>query len=208
MLRFITRHILTGLITVLPVLLTLYLLYWFIISTETVLGNIIRFILPDTLYWLYWPGMGVIAGLAIVFLIGLLMHIYVVRRLFEKAEQLLFHMPLIKSVYRAIRDFFQFFSPSKKKEFEQVVAVTLDNGMQLVGFVTQAKPENIPGGLNTDDSVLVYLPLSYMIGGYTVLIPRKAIRTLDMSMEEAMRFTLTAGVTGDAYSSSSPAKHQ
>ena len=203
MLRFITRHILTGLITVLPVLLTLYLLYWFIISTETVLGNIIGFILPDVLYW---PGMGVIAGLAIVFLIGLLMHIYVVQRVFEKAEQLLFHMPLIKSVYRAIRDFFQFFSPSKEKEFEQVVAVTFDNGMQLIGFVTQANAENIPTGLNGDDSVLVYLPLSYMIGGYTLLIPRKAIRTLDMSMEEAMRFTLTAGVTGDGYSSSPPAK--
>ena len=205
MLRFITRHILTGLITVLPVLLTLYLLYWFIISTETVLGNIIRFILPDTLYW---PGMGVIAGLAIVFFIGLLMHIYVVQRLFEKGEQLLFHMPLIKTVYRAIRDFFQFFSPSKEKEFEQVVAVTFDSGMQLIGFVTQANPENMPSGLNNDDSVLVYLPLSYMIGGYTVVIPRKAIRMLDMSMEEAMRFTLTAGVTGNGHPSSSPPKQQ
>jgi len=203
MLRFIARHILTGLITVLPVMLTLYLLYWFIISTETVLGNIIGFILPDVLYW---PGMGVIAGLAIVFLIGLLMHIYVVQRVFEKAEQLLFHMPLIKSVYRAIRDFFQFFSPSKEKEFEQVVAVTFDNGMQLIGFVTQANAENIPTGLNGDDSVLVYLPLSYMIGGYTLLIPRKAIRTLDMTMEEAMRFTLTAGVTGNGASSSPPVK--
>ncbi|MDH5470579.1 MAG: hypothetical protein OEX75_08300, partial [Gammaproteobacteria bacterium] len=46
------------------------------------------------------------------------------------------------------------------------------------------------------DNVLVYLPLSYMIGGYAVLMPRSAIRPVDMSMEEAMRFTLTAGVTG------------
>jgi uncharacterized membrane protein len=38
--------------------------------------------------------------------------------------------------------------------------------------------------------------LSYMIGGYTVLIPRSSVRPLDMSMEEALRFTLTAGVTG------------
>jgi uncharacterized membrane protein len=38
--------------------------------------------------------------------------------------------------------------------------------------------------------------MSYMIGGYTVLMPRRAVQPLDMSMEEAMRFTLTAGVTG------------
>lgn len=191
MTRFVTRHILTGLITILPILLTLYLLYWFVVSTEAALGNIIRFILPNAFYW---PGMGVLAGLALVFFIGLLMHVYVVQRIFEKAEQILYHTPLIKSVYRAIRDFFHYFSSSEDKEFQQVVAVTFDNGMQLVGFVTQAVPENLPADLNNNDSVLVYLPLSYMIGGYAIMIPRQSIRALDMSMEEAMRFTLTAGV--------------
>ena len=192
MLRFITRHILTGLITILPVLLTLYLLYWFVVSTEAVLGDMIHFVLPNTLYW---PGMGVIAGLVLVFLIGLLMHVYVIRRLFSSAQQVLYHTPLVKSIYRAINDFFHYFSASKEKEFEQVVAVTLDNGMQLVGFITQDLPEELPKGLGDENSVMVYLPLSYMIGGYAVLIPRKAVRTLDISMEEAMRFTLTAGVT-------------
>lgn len=42
MLRFISRHIITGLITVLPVLITVYLIYWFIVSTESVLGDMIR----------------------------------------------------------------------------------------------------------------------------------------------------------------------
>ena len=204
MLRFITRHIFTGLITILPVLLTLYLIYWFIVSTELMLGELLRFVLPETLYW---PGMGVMAGLVLVFLIGLLMHIYVVQRLFEKAEHLLFQAPLIKSVYRAIRDFFQFFSPSREKEFEQVVAVTFGNGMQVIGFVTQTSSDYLPKGLdNNEDSVLVYLPLSYMIGGYTILTPRSSIQLLDMSMEEAMRFTLTAGVTGHSSESSPPVK--
>lgn len=57
--------------------------------------------------------------------------------------------------------------------------------------------EKLPEGFNDSDSVLVYLPLSYMIGGYTILVPKSAVTSLDMSMEEAMRFTLTAGVTGD-----------
>lgn len=69
--------------------------------------------------------------------------------------------------------------------------------MQLVGFITQQHSEQLPQGLNIEGSVLVYLPLSYMIGGYTILVPQRNITPLDMSMEEAMRFTLTAGIAGD-----------
>jgi len=158
-----------------------------------VLGSIIRSVFPNILNW---PGIGLAVALAGAFLVGLLMHTYVVSQLFAKGEQLLYRMPLIKSVYGAIRDFFQYFSPTKKKEFEQVVAVTFESGMKMIGFVTQALPEKLPEGFRDEDSVLVYLPMSYMIGGYAVLIPRNMIKPLDMNMEEAMKFTLTAGVTG------------
>lgn len=194
MLKSISKTLLTGFITLLPVVLTLYLLYWLAVSAESVLGRLIQLMLPQQLYW---PGMGVIAGLAVVFVVGLLMHAYVVQRLFARGEQILYHLPLIKSIYRAIRDFFEYFSPAREKEFEQVVAVSFgDTGMQVIGFVTQALPENMPQDFREKDSVLVYLPLSYMIGGYAVLVPCSAVRPLDMNMEEAMRFTLTAGVTG------------
>ena len=194
MLKFISRNILTGFVTILPVALTIYLLYWITISAESVLGRMIKSILPEVLYW---PGIGLIATLALAFAVGLLMNAYVVRQLFAKGEQILYRMPLIKSVYKAIRDFFQYFSPIGKKEFEQVVAVSIGStGMKVIGFVTQAIPERLPKGFREEDSILVYLPLSYMIGGYAVLVPRSAVRPLDMNMEEAMRFTLTAGVTG------------
>ena len=194
MVKFISKNILTGLVTILPVVLTLYLLYWFAVTAESVLGRIIHLWLPENLYW---PGMGVIVGLAAVFTIGLLMHAYVVQRLFAKGEKLLYHTPVIKSIYSALRDFLNYFSPDNKKEFEQVVAVSLGGtGMQVIGFVTQANPEKLPEDFREQDSILVYLPLSYMIGGYAVLVPRSAVRPVDMNMEEAMRFTLTAGVTG------------
>jgi uncharacterized membrane protein len=194
MFRSISKTLLTGFITILPVVLTGYLLYWLVTSTETALGNVIRLVLPESLYW---PGMGTIAGLLVVFLVGVLMHAYVVRRLFAWTEQVLYHLPVIRTVYRSIRDFLDYFSPARKQEFKQVVAVTLgETGMQVIGFVTQARTERLPADYRGDDSVLVYLPMSYMIGGYAILMPRSAVRPLDMSMEEAMRFTLTAGVTG------------
>jgi uncharacterized membrane protein len=196
MMKFISRNILTGLAAILPIILTLYLLYWFAVTAETALGGMIRLFLPESRYW---PGMGLVVAILVMFLLGLLMHAYIFRRLFARGERLLYHMPLIKTVYRAIRDFFDYFSPSSKKEFEQVVAVNIgDTGMQVIGFVTQAISERLPEDFRGKDSVLVYLPLSYMIGGYAVLMPRSAVRPLDMNMEEAMRFILTAGVTGSA----------
>ena len=146
----------------------------------------------------YRPGMGVVAGLVVTFVVGLLMHALVVRRLFALGERLFSRLPLIKSVYFAIRDLLDYFSPGRKQAFGQVVAVTLgDAGMQLIGFLTQTDAERLPVEFKQQDTVLVYLPMSYMIGGYAVLVPRSAVRPLDMGMEEAMRFVLTAGVTGE-----------
>ena len=191
MLKSISKILITGFITLLPVVLTIYLIYWLAISSEQVMGNALKFLLPNTVYF---PGMGMIAGLIVVFIVGLMMNAYMVRQLFALGEQLLYRLPLIKTVYRAFRDFFDFFSP-KKEQFGQVVAVTV-RGMELVGFVTQEDPRRLPESFRDRDSVLVYLPMSYMVGGYTVLIPRSDLRPLKMSMEEAMRFVLTAGITG------------
>lgn len=190
----ITKNVLTGLITILPIVLTLYLIYWLGVSTEALLGGQLQRVLPAGIYF---PGLGVAAGVVISFFIGMLMHSYVVRRLFARGEQLFLRLPLVRLVYPAIRDFIDYFSPMKKKDFEQVVAVDIgDTGMQAIGLVTQADAARLPAGFDREGCVLVYLPMSYMIGGYAVLMPKSALRPLDMSMDEAMRFILTAGVTG------------
>ena len=191
MFKSISKILITGFITLLPIVLTIYLLYWLAVTSEQVMGSALRFVLPDATYF---PGLGMIAGVVVVFIVGLMMNAYMIRQLFALGEQVLYRLPLIKTVYRAFRDFFDFFSP-KEKQFGQVVAVTL-NGMELVGFVTQENPQRLPESFRDRDSVLVYLPMSYMVGGYTVLIPRSELRPLKMSMEEAMRFVLTAGITG------------
>ena len=191
MFKSISKILITGFITLLPIVLTIYLLYWLAYTSEHVMGSALRFLLPNAAYF---PGLGMIAGVVVVFIVGLMMNAYMVRQLFALGEQLLYRLPLIKTVYRAFRDFFDFFSP-KKEQFGQVVAVTV-NDMELIGFVTQQDPQRLPESFRDRDSVLVYLPMSYMVGGYSLLIPRNRLRPLKMSMEEAMRFVLTAGITG------------
>ena len=191
MFKSISTTLITGLITLLPIVLTIYFLYWLAISSEEVLGKALRWALPEVVYF---PGLGTIAGLIVIFFVGLLMKAVLVRQLFALGESILYRLPIIKTVYRAIRDLFDFFSP-KKENFGQVVIVNF-NGMEIIGFVTQEDPERLPEAFRDRDSVLVYLPMSYMIGGYTMLVPRKDIKPCKMSMDEAMRFALTAGITG------------
>jgi uncharacterized membrane protein len=187
MMKNIGKYILTGLVTMLPVILTLYLLYWLAVSAETLLGELI----PQEIYF---PGMGVAVALLAMFIVGMLMHTRPIRQLFLRGERIFYRLPVVKSIYAAFRDFMDYFSPGRKKDFEQVVTVTFgDTGMRLIAFVTQAD-DQLPEDFQRD-YVMVYLPMSYMLGGYAVLVPRASVQPLNMSMEEAMRYVLTAGVT-------------
>ncbi len=191
MFKSIGTTLITGIITVLPIVLTIYLLYWLVVSSEQVMGAALRWALPEVFYF---PGLGTIAGLVLVFIVGLLMKAVLIRQLFAFGEEILYHLPIIKTVYRAIRDLFDFFSP-KQENFGRVVIVNFNN-MEIIGFVTQEDPQRLPESFRNKDSVLVYIPMSYMIGGFTLLIPRADVRPCQLNMEEAMRFALTAGITG------------
>jgi len=188
----------TGLVTILPVLATFYVLYWLSVTAESILGGGIRFFLTEQYYR---PGMGVASGLVIVFLIGLLMHDWTVQKLFGWGESLLYKIPLIKSVYGPFRDFLQFVSGSQKKEGkpQQVVMVKIgDTGMEVMGFVTRSDFTGLPRGIENEGYVAVYIPMSYQIGGHTVMVPQSSIRTVETSMEQGMRFILTAGIAANS----------
>jgi len=191
MFKSISTNLLTGFITLLPIVLTLYFLYWLAVTSEQVMGAALRWVLPEALYF---PGLGILAGLVLLFVVGLLMKAVLIRQLFNFSEKILFQLPFIKTIYRAMRDLFDFFSP-KKEGFGRVVIVNF-NGMEIIGFVTQEDSSRMPDAFTNQDSLLVYIPMSYMIGGFTLLIPREDLSPCNMSMDEAMRFALTAGITG------------
>lgn len=190
--RSIGKTFLTGLAAVVPVVVTLYLIFWMAATAESVLGDLFRTLLPDG--W-YWPGMGLGAGLALIFLVGMLMHAWLVQKAYGWLERFFYHIPLVRSVYGSIRDVFNLFSKAHEQTLHQTVVVSLGE-MRLIGFVTRSDLDELPPELGGPGHVAVYLPMSYMIGGYLVVVPPSAIQPIDMSVEEALRFTLTAGITG------------
>lgn len=181
---------LTGLLTVLPIIVTIYFTVWMLTILERFFGKQVLFLIPDE--W-YRTGMGLLVAVVVVFAMGLLMHAIVFRRLFGWMEWLMLEIPLVRSVYSAMRDLLGMFA-EHKDEAMQVVAVTLPGNVRLLGFITRTDFTDLPQGLAGQDEVAVYLPMSYQLGGYTVMVPKSTLTPVDMSREDAMKFILTAGL--------------
>lgn len=182
-----------GLGAILPVTLTIYILYWLAVSAESILGSFMRLFVPKDLYV---PGMGVAAGSIVILGVGILLRVWLFRRLFAWGDAILDKLPLIKSLYGSIRDLMSFFDTSKKKEFDKVVMITIgDTDTRLMGLVTREDFSKLPDGIDNGETVAVYVPMSYQMGGFTVFLPKTNIQSVDMSIEEAMRFALTAAVS-------------
>jgi uncharacterized membrane protein len=182
-----------GLVAILPLILTIWVIMWLGTTAESFFGGLLQTYLPEDYYW---PGMGVVIGIALVFAIGLLMEIWLVRKLFQLAEKIIEKIPLVKTVYGGLRDLMDLITKTtQEKDLQRVVVVTLGEDTRLIGFTTVEDTGELPEALSEEQRVAVYLPMSYQLGGYTVFVPKSKISQLDWSMEYAMRYALTAGVS-------------
>ncbi|QDU67133.1 DUF502 domain-containing protein [Engelhardtia mirabilis] len=179
-----------GLSTVLPAGLTLYLVWWLGSTVERLTKALLLLVLPED--W-YRPGMGLVAGAALIVLIGALTHAWLMRVIGQALEGLVERTPIVKSVYGAIRDVLSMFSRAEGDEMQAVVAVEFD-GAKLIGLVTRDPASDLLGDDGGADTIAVYLPMGYQIGGFMVVVPRSQVIALDMSVEDGLRIALTAGV--------------
>ena len=116
------------------------------------------------------------------------------RKLLSLVELPFTNLPVVKSIYSSLKSFADYFSPQRNQTTQQtVVALRLPGQpLEVVGLVTRQSVGDLPAGFLQGDRVAVYLPMGYMIGGYTVFVPRDWVQPIDMSVEEAMRSALFA----------------
>ena len=193
--RRLGRIFFLGLLTVLPFVVTVYFTVWLLGVMERFFGKQAKLLLPNDIYdeW-YRPGMGLALAVVVVLAVGVLMHAYVFRRLFKRFERLLLEIPLVRSVYAAMRDLLGLFAQHKDPALQVVMVTVPGTQWRLLGFVTRADCGDAPKGIACEGQVAVYFPMSYQVGGYTVFLPKEAVTPVDMSREDAMKFILTAGL--------------
>lgn len=186
---------LRGLATVVPVAVTISVLYWIGVSLESVLGGLLHLFVPDKYYL---PGTGLVVALIATFVVGATAHRWLIAKLIQVGEGLITRIPLAKTIYGSVRDLMKFISATAdRKDLDQVVMVDIEEDIRMVGFITGHGIDIAQGDGKESEIATVYIPFSYQIGGHTVCVPRSKLKALDVSVESAMRWVLTAGVSQD-----------
>lgn len=189
---FISRVFLKGLAAILPLALTVFLISWLGGKAESLLGGWLREVTPKGSYV---PGMGIIAGILLVFGVGLLTHLWLIKQVLKGLEKLVLGLPVVRSIYSALSDFVKYLTQPKSQGMDQVVAVMLPGlNAKIIGFVTRNDLQGLPDELGDKQNVAVYLPMSFQVAGYTLYLSRDQITPLDLTLEDGMRLALTAGM--------------
>jgi len=189
------QYFFRGLITFLPLALTIYVLVLFVTWTESLAMMMVRPITGD----FYLPGLGIALSAVLIVGLGMLVSRPETGRLLSLVELPFTNLPVVKSIYSSLKNFADYFAPHNGESAQQVVLLRMPgNEMGIVGLVTRQSMDGLPAGLSElEDQVAVYLPMGYMIGGYTVFVPRAWVTKVDMSVEEAMRMALIAYMTSN-----------
>jgi uncharacterized membrane protein len=178
-LKSLVRYFLRGCLVTAPLGLTVYIV-WVVLSAI------------DDLLNLQVPGLGLVATLALITLVGVLTSNVVGRTVIDLADGLLGRLPLVKLIYTSIRDLVSAFVGDKRR-FNVPVAVSVSAaGARVLGFVTR----DGLGRLGMPDYVAVYFPQSYNFAGNLLLVPRTQVERLTVPPSEVMTFIVSGGVSG------------
>lgn len=194
MTKLIYQYFFRGLITALPLGLTIYFTYVFLSWSESVAMQAIRPFIGK----FYVPGMGLLLGVTLILLLGFLVSQRGAGKMLSLVELPFTNLPVVKNIYASLKDFADYFSPQRGQDAQQTV-VTLKmpgQALEVVGLITRQRVDDLPAGFLRGDRVAVYLPMGYNIGGYTVFVPRDWVQPIDMPVEEAMRSSLFAWMGG------------
>jgi uncharacterized membrane protein len=192
----IRNYFLTGLIVTGPVAVTLWLVWSFV----TWVDNWVRpFIpsayLPETYLPVKIPGFGLIIAFIVLTLLGFLTANLVGRTLLEFGESMLSRMPIVRPIYKTMKQIFQTLFSKSESSFRRVGLVEFPApGMWSLVFLTQAPSADIATRLPEADHVSAFMPCTpNPTTGFFFYVPRRDVIDLDISVEAAMTLLMSAG---------------
>jgi len=188
--HIVTRIIGRGLAAGLPIILTVAILVWLLRTIETWMAVPLRWVMGEV----YLPGMGLVVGLGLIIVLGIVASTWIGGKLLDLLNAIVERLPLVKTIYGALKDVFSLFTRKESDSFDTAVMVEW-GGRRFLGFITREDGSGLPDGLMNEGDVIVYLPMGYQIGGFPIVVPRDQLTPIDMSVDEALKFALTAGAS-------------
>ena len=175
--NWLIKNFLRGLVIVVPIALTIYLVYQ-------------TFLWLDQLLKFRWPGLGLAILIAAVIAIGALAGNFVGRRVFALMEKLFTKAPIVRIVYAAIKDLLEAFVGNKRR-FDRPVTIAVTDGVKTFGFITRDDLESL--GMPGD--VAVYVPFSYTWDGCLLVVARDRVTALSADSASVMALVVSGGVS-------------
>ena len=175
--NWLIKNFLRGLVIVVPIAVTIYLLYQ-------------AFVTLDQLLKFRYPGAGVAVLLLATIAIGALASNFIGRRLFGVAEKLFTRAPIVRIIYAAIKDLLEAFVGNKRR-FDRPVVVRVGEEVKMFGFITQ----DDLGALAAAGDVAVYVPFSYTWDGCLLVVPKTRVEPLAADSANVLALVVSGGVS-------------
>jgi uncharacterized membrane protein len=175
--NWLIKNFLRGLVIVVPIAVTVYLLYQ-------------TFVTLDRLLQLPTPGLGIAILIVATIVIGALASNFVGRRVVALTESVFKKAPLVRLIYAAIKDLLEAFVGNKRR-FDKPVSVQLTDAIRIFGFITR----DDLGALAAAGDVAVYVPFSYTWDGCLLVVARDSVQLLEADSASIMALIVSGGVS-------------
>ncbi|USG63730.1 DUF502 domain-containing protein [Brevibacillus ruminantium] len=184
--RFLT-YFLNGLLVITPIVVSVYVVTYLFRLVDEWGKKVFGMLLPVIPF-----GVGLILTIGVIVLIGFISQHWLIQKLIGRIDALFNRFPGLKILYNSVKDTLNAFV-GEKRSFSQVVMIHEAHGVRRIGFITT---EDLAFLGCPPDMIAVYIPHGMQVSGELKLFPRKSeqIEYLDVSVEDAMRFCLTAGI--------------
>lgn len=187
MIARIAKYFGVGLATILPFALVIWVVVSVVEWVDGWFGNLMERWLGITI-----PGLGFVAVMLGITALGILTRSYVSRKIIKWLDSLFSHIPLIRSLYTLVKEIVNNVL-GHHRGFQKVVLVPWPDEHSLaLGFLTQ---DILPSSLDPNGGrVAVFLPFAFQFAGVTVMVERQRIQPCDLSVEDGLKFVLSAGL--------------
>ena len=187
--HWLRRSFIAGCFVTVPLFISVAAILWLFRLIDGLVGPLyIKWLGPE----LAPPGLGIATTALAILLVGAIATNVVGKRLLQRAEWLLLHVPLFRSVYAPVKQLVVAFSPDNEYGFKRVVLVEDSARGLLLGFLT--KEFTIERGQGPEALVAVYVPTNHLYLGDIVICPRDRASYPDITVEQGIRIFLTGGM--------------
>ncbi|STY29332.1 transmembrane protein [Legionella wadsworthii] len=189
------RYLLAGLVVWLPILVTIGVLRFIIDLLDNTLALIPKAYQPEQLIGHYIPGFGVILSLVILIATGIIATNYFGQRLVAWGESILVRIPLVRSIYKTVKQVINAVLSTNSEAFRKVVLVEYPRkGMWSIAFQTGTANSAIADRIN-EELISIFIPTTpNPTSGFLMMLPRNDVIEMDMSIDEALKFIISLGV--------------